>query len=236
MRIPKNYLVYTTLIAAAALNGSASAATSQLVFGINPPTSGSISYAGGSSPLTGTSISVDNIIGINTPNNSSVSSQCISCTLNFSSGSFVNYNAPTQTWNFNGGGAITVTGGVDLGANSSVDIPVNTTLLSGAFNSASVTKLPTGFFDFRIAAGSFTDMKDAALLAFYGLPIGANYAGGLGLTFSAQGIGNAFTSTSIFGGSIVNAPVPVPAAIWLMLSALGGLFGFVPKKTTFSIE
>lgn len=230
MRNRKNYFVYTTLLAAAALSTEANAATSVLAFGINPPTSGTINYAGGSNPLLGTNIGVDNIIGLNTPSNSSVLSQCISCTLNFSSGPFVSYSSPTQTWNFSGGGAITVTGGVDLGSNSSVDIPLNTVLLNGAFNDASVTKLPTGFFDFRIAAGSFSDTKDAALLAFYGLPISGVYDGGLGLTFSAQALAsNAFTSTNIFGGSIVNTPVPVPAAVWLMLSALGGIFGFAKR-------
>ncbi len=229
MRITKNYFVYSTLLAAVSLSATASAATASLVFGIIPPTSGTINYAGGSNPLIGTNIAVDNLIGLNTPSNTNVLSQCVSCTLNFSSGSFASYDSTNKIWNFSGGGAITVKGGVDLGSNSSLDIPLSTTLLTGVFDSASVDQQTDGKFGIRIAQGSFSDSKDAALLAFYGLPLGIGYDGELTLAFSASKQGNAFSSTTIFGGTIVNTPVPVPAAVWLMLSALGGLFGFAKR-------
>ena len=240
MRITKNYFVYSTLLVAASLSATASAATESLVFGMNQPTSGTISYTGGSNPLMGANISVDNIIGLNTSSNANVRSQCMSCTLNFSSGSFGGITTPggVKTWNFTNGGSITVMGGVDLGSNSTVDIPLSTTLLSGVFSSASVTQETNGNFGLRIAQGSFSDSKDATLLAFYGLPIGVSYDGDLNIDFTAKKLqgnsdSNAFGSSSIREGTIANSPVPVPlpAAAWLMLSALGGFLGFARRAT-----
>lgn len=199
------------------------------------PTPGSIGYAGGSAPLTGGNIQIDNIIGKDTSLHNNATSTCVSCVVSFMSGSFSSYNPATKTWDFSGGGAISVVGGVDFGDNTSInDIAAGTTLLTGIFQRAAVIKLDTGFFDFRIAAGSFTDTKDATLLAYYGLPTDVPYEGGFNISFSAVQLpNNGFTSTALYSGDlvnspmnstdVVNSPVPVPAAIWLLGSGLLGL-------------
>lgn len=235
MRITKNHFVYTTLVAAAALGTEAYAATESLAFGIFQPTSGSIRYSGDDTdPLIGRNISVDNVIGLNTPSNAGVFGRCDRCTLNFSSGAFENITTESNgfsTWNFSGGGAISVVGGIDFDLNpsNSLDIARGTTLLSGTFDSVSVTQLDADRFGIRLAEGAFSDTKNATLLAFYGLPIGIDYLGDLAISFDATRRGQGFGSSSVFNGTIVNSPVPVPAALWLMLSALAGLFGFTKR-------
>lgn len=210
-----------------ATGGVAHAATAKLDFGLAAPTPGTISFAGTTSdPLTGTNIQVDNVVGLNTPLHLAQKSTCVSCLLNFSSGDFTGYNAATKTWTFNGGGAISIIGGIDFTDNTSIpDIATGSTLLSGTFTAASVTKLPTGFYDFRIAAGSFDDTKNSVLLSYYGLPE-VSYKGSMNLSFSATPNGTyGFTSTAVRSGDIINAPVPLPAAAWLLASGLIGLAG-----------
>jgi len=217
-----------TMMGLIACGGTAHAAA-LLDFGIVAPTNStllpgpaaSISYAGGGAALMGSNIEVDNVAGLNVPLHNNAVSTCVLCSVNFTSGAFDSYDAGSQTWTFSGGGAITVVGGVDFSDNTSIaDIAPGTTLLTGSFTQASVTKLPTGFFDFRIAAGAFDDSKDAVLLSYYGLPDTA-YEGGLNLSFAATPTaGNGFTSTAVYSGDIVNAPVPLPAAVWLLGGAV----------------
>ncbi|TPW10909.1 MAG: hypothetical protein FD130_2101 [Halothiobacillaceae bacterium] len=215
-----------------ALNGEAATI---IDMGFTVPTPGSIGYNGGSAPLIGTNIEIDSIVAQSTPLHDSIASACVSCAMQFTSGSFSTYNAALQTWSFNGGGAISVVGGVDFSDVAYTDIALGSTLLSGTFGSASVTKLPTGLFDFRIAAGSFTDNKHPELLAYYGLPLNVPYEGGFNLSFSATPLtNNGFASTVLYSGDLVNSPteVPLPAAIWLLgsgLLALGSTRGVVRR-------
>lgn len=199
------------------------AMAAQINFNIVAPTTGSISYNGTGGALIGTNIDVDNVVGLSTPANANVTSTCLTCTLNFTSG--LNTSAGGGTWQFGSGGSISITGGVDFSVGS--DIPVGSTLLTGTFSSATVSD--TGVFE--VTFGSFTDVKHAGLLSYYGMPSG-NYDGSLTILFSAVGgPGNAITSTSLFGGSIANvAAVPVPAAAWLFGSGLLGLYSAMRRK------
>jgi hypothetical protein len=197
----------------------------QLNFNIVAPTTGSISYNGTGGALIGANIDVDNVVGLSTPANANITSTCLTCTLNFTSG--LNTSAGGGTWQFGPGGSISITGGVDF-QGSTPDISLGSTLLTGTFSSATVSD--TGVFE--VTFGSFTDVKHPSLLSYYGMP-GGNYDGSLTILFSAQnsGPGNAFTSTSLFGGSIANvAAVPVPAAAWLFGSGLLGLYSAVRRK------
>lgn len=209
---------------------SSSAMAVELDFNISAPTSGTISYNGAGGGLTGLNIEVDNVVGLLTPANANVTSLCVSCVLNFTSGSLSNAGGPPPSgsnngwWSFGSGGSITITGGVQL--QGATDIPVGSTLMSGTFNNAFVQDLGA---QFRVTFGSFSDSKHLDLLSYYGLTP-EPFTGALTLLFGSSngGVGSAFTSTSVFGGSVVNTPspvnpVPLPAAIWLFGSGVAGL-------------
>ncbi|MGC4097950.1 MAG: hypothetical protein QM706_12605 [Nitrospira sp.] len=203
----------------------------ELNFNIVAPTTGSISYAGTGGGLVGSNIDVDNVVGTSTPANANVTSTCLSCVLNFTSGS--NSSSAGGFWQFASGGSITITGGVDF-QGSTPDIAAGSTLLTGSFANAQVVN---NGGNFKVTFGSFTDVKHPSLLAYYGMP-GGNYDGALTIQFAAQnsGPGNAFTSTSLFSGSITNVPaaVPVPAAAWLFGSGLLGLYSAARRKLSLS--
>jgi hypothetical protein len=202
-------------------------AAPQLDFGVVAPTGGTISYAGGATPLMGSGITVDNVVGLNTPANNNFLAGCVSCVLNFTTGNFTGASAIPPAWNFGPGGTISVVGGVDFN-NDNVfngnDIPAGTTLLSGTFNGPA-TVLSLGG-NMRIAGGAFLDIKDADLAAFYGLNggTGVPYSGFFNLSFNGTGNpGDAFTSSQVLSGDIVNEPVDLPSSLLLLGSGLAGL-------------
>ena len=202
----------------------------ELDFNISAPTSGTISYGGGSGALIGSNIEVDNVVGLSTPANANVTSVCLSCLLNFNSGTLTGSGSQNGGWwAFGSRGTISITGGVQL--QGGTDILSGSTLLTGSFNNAFVQDLGS---QFKVTFGSFSDTKNADLLSYYGLTPGTPFQGALTLLFAApdNGAGSAFTSTSVFSGNVVNAPptVPLPAAAWLFGSALVGLAGALRKK------
>jgi hypothetical protein len=217
-----NRAVYATLLYA--LLQPVPAISASLDFGIKSPTTGSLSYGGGSAALVGSGIDVDDVVGLGTPANANVFSTCSFCTLDFTTG------ASTGGWNFSAGGTITITGGVDFPDATPAIVP-GSTLLSGSFDSATIVDLGSGTFEFQIVGGAFTDTKHPDLLAFYGLP-DTLYAGGLNISFSTTAaMGDAFSSTTLFSGDVVNQPVPVPAAVWLFGSGLVGLVSVARRRS-----
>ena len=183
-------------------------------FGINTPTTGSISYAGGNTPLVGSNIQVDNYIGLDTPLNNGVGFNLPNGILNFTTGALI--GSTPYTWDFGSGGSISILNG-------------STTLLSGSFNSASVAK--TGEL-FRVAFSSFTDFKNAELAAFYGLGEYANlpWDGSFNISFAAVGTPpGGFLSSTVLSGDVMNT-VPEPGTLVLLGSGLVGIAAWGRKK------
>ena len=202
----------------------------ELDFNLSAPTSGTISYGGGGGALIGSNIEVDNVVGLSTPANANVTSVCLSCLLNFNSGTLTGSGPQNGGWwSFGSGGTISITGGVHL--QGGTDILSGSTLLTGSFNNAFVQDLGT---QFKVTFGSFSDTKHADLLSYYGLTPGTPFQGALTLLFAApdNGVGSPFSSTSVFSGNVVNAPaaVPLPAAALLFGSGLIGLAGALRRK------
>lgn len=212
---------------------SSSALAVELDFNLSAPTSGTISYNGTGGGLVGTNIEVDNVVGLATPANANVTSLCLSCVLNFTSG--VETGAGPQNggwWSFGSGGTISITGGVQL--QGGTDIPLGSTLLSGTFSSAFVQDLGN---QFKVTFGSFSDTKHADLLSYYGLTPDTTFQGALTLLFASAnpGVGGAFNSSSVFSGNVVNGvvpvnPVPLPAAAWLFGSGVFALARFASRN------
>jgi hypothetical protein len=188
-------------------------------FGLVAPTAGTISYAGGTAPLFGTNIQVDNVVGLDTPDHNGWLRNLDGGTLDFETGDLIGSDA--SHWTFGGGGSITLTGGVDLDNNGSIglgDIPLGTTLLSGTFNGAEIIAFGNTF---KIAGASFSDAKNAQLADFYGLtsPL---YSGSFNISFVASGIPpSGFQSSTVLGGDVVNSPAQVPEPASLMLMGSG---------------
>jgi hypothetical protein len=221
--------IFSLALALALTLGSKAHATGILDFGVVAPTTGTISFAGGTAPLVGTNIQVDEVVGdFGTPLNDGVVRNCIGCVLNFTTGA-----ATAGTWNFGPGGSITIVGGVDLNNNGILDggdVPANTTLLSGTLNGAMIIVVSN---QLRIAGAAFVDVKDADLAAFYGLPGGPGvpYAGGFNLGFlSTVASPNAFSSSQVTSGDIVNMPVDLPSSLLLLGSGLVG-FAYLTARS-----
>lgn len=189
---------------------TASAAQSVLSFEIIAPTVGTIAYNGlPNGPLTGTGIDINLIVSVDTPANDGVGRTCVSCVMNFTTGGFTGSTA--TTWDFAGGGTITITGGVDLDNDSMIgagDVPLGTTLLQGSFDPTPQVLAISG--SFRILGAPFSDTKSPLLTAFFGLP-NAGYQGAINLSFNdPQTPPNGFTAMELLSGNVLNQANDVP--------------------------
>jgi hypothetical protein len=198
-------------------------ALAMLDFGVIAPTSGSISFAGGVAPLVGAGIDVDNVVGL--PGGPVLT--CLGCILNFTTGALTGTTG--TSWDFGGGAtsSISISGTVLNG----MSVVASGALLTGSFGTATVTNFGGTF---KIAGASFSDVKDPALLAFFGLPTGIPYDGNFNIAF--QGAGNppgAFASSLVLDGDIINTPntppVPEPGTMLLLGSGLAG-FGYLKRR------
>ncbi len=190
-----------------------------LDFGIIAPTSGTISYAGGTSPLVGSGISVDNVVGLGTPLNAGITQAqaCVDCFLNFTTGNFISSDPTTLT--FGAGGSISLTGAIP-----SLSIDPGTTLLNGFF---STNPIVMSLGEFKLAGGGFADTKNQTLTNFFGLPNGS-FTGSFHVLFeAASGIPpSGFASTGVVSGGVANSPVPgtpEPGTLLLIGSGLVGI-------------
>ncbi|MBI3560656.1 MAG: VPLPA-CTERM sorting domain-containing protein [Gammaproteobacteria bacterium] len=219
----------TSVWGVAMLAGATVCQAAIIEYTIAPPTSGSISYAGGGGAMIGSNISVDSVLGFNgTPLNGNTALNCVGCALNFTTGSFLSSQS-TQTnitaWLFGGGGNISLTGNIMDTSNSAV--LASGTLFSGSFTGSATLQLSTNAFVFSVATGALTGQNNSTLLGFFGLPAnGATENGRMAIVFQPVGnptVATPFSSRFISSGSILTDVVPLPAAGWLFISGIAGL-------------
>jgi hypothetical protein len=200
--------VFTIGLAEEARAGAVTTA-SYIDFNVAANTVGSITYAGGSTPIIGSGIPVNLVSG--GPLNSASPVACTSCTLSFQTGNF-----DSMTNSFMGGGAINIVGLVPAAG-----ISTNSMLLSGTFMTA--TLIPAG--PATILSASLNDTKHPDLLAFFGIPAGTTFTTqGLNISFSSVPgmVPGSFTSTAIGNSNVVNA-ADTPSSLLLLGTGLGGL-------------
>jgi hypothetical protein len=213
---------------ALALAGSAMADVIDFSTGSGTP-SGTLSWTGGTAALIGSNIVIEHVGGSGTPSNSGVQAPIIGGILSFTTGTFNHYDSLSDTYFWNTGGSIQITGsgpgcltlsGCGSGTpNTSSGSP----LLAGNLISA---ELVAG--QIKIVLTSGTDTKDPLLLNFYGEPSGKiwDFSGSVHTT--AVGAFNPTTGFSVQSAGSTDVLNSVPdGGLTLMLlgGAMAGLEG-----------
>lgn len=215
-------LIAVTLIS---LTGAAHAALS-ISYSVSGDTSSSIAYdPSGEVPLYGNNLTVTSVTGNDTILNPGITLPITDGLLNFQTGALTGQTG--NVWNFGSAGTVSLQGGI-----SALGLPASTTLLSGSFQSASVTVLPLGSYQFDIVGASFGGTENQNIYNFFGIPADSTYASALNLSFiGTPNAGGGFISSNNFGGVVVDTqtPTPIPAAAWLFGSGLFGLIGIKRK-------
>jgi hypothetical protein len=223
MRLTK---VVTIVVALALLLFGAFAlsaqATTKIDFDMAAPTSGTISYGGGETSISGTNIQVDTVVGVDTPLNSGTVLTLTNGLLGFTTGNYI-AGESTGTQAAFGPGTLTLSGTINFPSSPGPG-PVTDTWITGTFQRAYVNWAGnTG----RIYATGFTDTKGEELVEFY---FGENFSlvnweGFVNLSFDAsQFPPTGFTTTSLGSGDVANY-VPLPPTALLLGGGLLGLVG-----------
>jgi hypothetical protein len=184
----------------------------------------SVSYAGGGAPLIGTDLSVDNVIGLDTPLNDTTILTISGGLLNFETGG----NTGGYTWGANPDicaslvdlfCSVTITGGV-----AAAGIAPGTTLLAGRITGAQIAGA-------GVVLSTFVNFVHEDLAGFYGLPGGdtpwtaANTLNFLLINFN-HAPGTAFTCATTQtdcrpgSGDLPTTPAPEPGTLLLLGSGL----------------
>ncbi len=183
---------------------------------------GALSYDGSGGALMGTSIAFDAVLGLGTAASAGSTLTCEGCTLNFTTGA--NVVATPSFWSFAPGGSMLLTGTAKNGAST---IAAGA-LISGTFNDVT-NVLAQGPLNVNLSASLDTTL-DSALAAFYAAP-----TNGLAVVTQINVKDGAVDpATNAFRGISTDTDinyytesafylVPIPAALPLFLTALGGI-------------
>ena len=211
-----------SLLSGTLVLASTAMAAPMIDFNVVVPPSGVVSYAGGPAPLMGTDIEVDSVTGSSTPLNAG-EFECIRCVLNFRTG---NYNeglsdaSPLNDWIFDGDfgtSGILVTGALDSDDDGVGDIPV---VMLGSFVGPQVTVdlIDGSPAAFGISVGLFLDVKNPALIDFFGLD--QPLFGTLALSWAGLGEPDSPFIGTALNGRVRNTFAPEPGSTLLLGAGL----------------
>ncbi|HET6419617.1 MAG TPA: hypothetical protein VFG19_05635 [Geobacteraceae bacterium] len=171
---------------------------------------------GSDSLLHGINIPINYVTSTETPLNAKDNLAVTNGVLNFTTGDFSGKTG--NVWTFNGGGTVTLTGGIP-----GLGLPDGTTLLTGTFTAANVTEYPLGQYSFKILGGAISGNDNLDVYSYYGIDLASIPSIATSLSFIATDLtGNGFKSTNCITGTVVDSPsaVPIPTALGLLGSGL----------------
>ena len=186
--------------------------------------SGTVSWAGGSSPLVGSGIVITSVSGSAGLANSPTPHIVTSGVLSFTTGAYTGLGSD-GFYNFAAGGSLTITGGVP-----DANIAAGSVLLSAVNVAAQFNPSygPSGFqFNMTIPFG--TDTKNPDLLSYFGLTPSNIFTFSGTLTGPAASAGLGGFTASVRSADVLNA-VPTPSSLLLLGSALLGVGLMVSRK------
>ena len=181
---------------------------------------GTVSWAGGSSPLVGTGIVITTVSASAGLPNSATPHGVTSGVLSFTTGAFTGLG--DGYYNFAPGGGLTITGAVP-------DANISTTILLDAVNVAAKFQPNVAGLQFSMTIPFGSDTKNADLLNYFGLSPSTPFTFTGTLTGPGVSVGLGGFTASITSADILNT-VPAPSSLLLLGSALVGVGLIVSRK------
>jgi hypothetical protein len=196
---------------------------------------GTISYAGGASPLVGANIPIRLVSGFGTPLNNGATLGVYSGfssgnpvgagSLAFSTGSLVSYSGGVMT--FGGNGSMTITGLIPGAGINTVQTLLLGSFIGGTYN------VNTGGLSLFVGRGS--DSKHPTLVSYYFPqgPPGWNFTGTVLATKPVLGINNAFQNVTPVSVDIANAAVPEVGSVLMLGTSLLATAFLIRRRAKF---
>jgi hypothetical protein len=150
----------TVLVFVALLVGVSSIPAQAATITFSGGPGGTVVYGGAGGPLTGTAIDITLITGADVPTPGVLTCDC---ELDFTTGASASEGPPI--WTFDGGGTFVISGDAIDGATT----VASGDLLTGTFSVSPTAPTVTGAGVLLVVTGFGVDVKDPALLAFFGL-------------------------------------------------------------------